>query len=244
MVKIYTASMSTKTELPVLDITVKNKKEDVFAPTWDMVWDWKNRKITKAIYTEMYYKRMRESYVRNRARWNEILNMDVVVFKCYCDSDDFCHRFLLADIFVKLGAVYMGEIRKEKKEESSLLEDLSAEGEVPLVEIYTSKLIIKTQQPSINVSSKGNPVFSPTYDMVVDLRDGKITEEQYINMYCELMQKSSQKHKKEWWDLLHKKEIVLKCYGEITAQHSPRFLLANILTQLGATYIGEIKGDR
>jgi uncharacterized protein YeaO (DUF488 family) len=53
---------------------------------------------------------MRLSYKENRKRWDELLNQDEVVLVCFCKAGDFCHRVLLAEILVKLGAEYKGEI--------------------------------------------------------------------------------------------------------------------------------------
>jgi len=74
-----------------------------------MVWDHKNKIISNEEYTKQYLERMRISYMHHRGKWNEILNMDDVTFICFCKRNSFCHRYILANIFVGLGAVYMGE---------------------------------------------------------------------------------------------------------------------------------------
>lgn len=108
MVRIFTSRLWTK--LPYrLDITVKSG-DKVFAPTWKMVSDYKSGRISEKEYVEQYYSLMRESYRTNRARWNEVLNSSIVIFCCYCPSGTFCHRYLLKDMFLKLGASYEGEI--------------------------------------------------------------------------------------------------------------------------------------
>jgi uncharacterized protein YeaO (DUF488 family) len=86
-----------------LDVSVKSG-DACFAPTWAMVIDWKKGKITNAQYTEMYYARMRESYRTNRSRWEEVLALPSVTLLCFCKKGTFCHRYLLADMLVKLGA--------------------------------------------------------------------------------------------------------------------------------------------
>ncbi|MFW5962556.1 MAG: DUF488 family protein [bacterium] len=95
-----------------LDITVKSgsKLGKVFAPSWDMVMGYKKGKISKDEYTKKYYERMRRSYVKETEKWNELLAKKEIVLCCYCKKGDFCHRLLLADILVKLGAVYEGEV--------------------------------------------------------------------------------------------------------------------------------------
>jgi uncharacterized protein YeaO (DUF488 family) len=92
-----------------LDITVKSG-DPCFAPSWSIVSNIKACNITEEEYTREYYRLMRISYVKNRARWNEALAMPRVTLLCYCRKGVFCHRKLLADILVKLGAEYKGEI--------------------------------------------------------------------------------------------------------------------------------------
>ena len=61
------------------------------------------------LFVDTYWKMMRVSY-KNNAIWKVILDSNKVVFTCSCQSNARCHRSILAKIFVKLGAVYMGEI--------------------------------------------------------------------------------------------------------------------------------------
>lgn len=100
--KVYTGHIGYH-GIDALDITVKSG-DPCFAPTWAMVMGWKKGEITDAQYTEMYYARMRESYRTNRSRWEEVLSHSSVTLLCYCPKGTFCHRYLLADILVKLGA--------------------------------------------------------------------------------------------------------------------------------------------
>ena len=95
-----------------LDITVKTGLQ-MFAPTWDMVMDYKNGKTTREQYSNLYYKKMRKSYKIYRPEWNWLLNQEEIVLVCFCKPGDFCHRVLLAEILVKLGAEYVGEIDKK-----------------------------------------------------------------------------------------------------------------------------------
>lgn len=95
-----------------LDITVKSG-DRTFAPTWDMVKYFKAGRLGWEQYKGMYHYRMRASYQKNRARWNEVLAMDEVVLVCYCETDDYCHRRLLKEYLVKCGA----EIEKEENNE-------------------------------------------------------------------------------------------------------------------------------
>ena len=92
-----------------LDTTVKSG-DKTFAPTWKMVMGHKEGGLSDQDYTDQYYAMMRESYRQNRQRWDEILAMNEVILACYCSAETFCHRYLLKDILVKLGAEYKGEI--------------------------------------------------------------------------------------------------------------------------------------
>ena len=53
---------------------------------------------------------MRLSYKNNRTEWDDFMKRDSVVLVCFCKTGTFCHRYLLANIFVKLGAEYLGDI--------------------------------------------------------------------------------------------------------------------------------------
>lgn len=92
-----------------LDITVKSG-DKTFAPTWDMVMGHKNGVISDEEYTQKYIELMRKSLKNNRSRWLEVMNMEKVVFCCYCKKGKFCHRILLAKMFEKNGANYVGEL--------------------------------------------------------------------------------------------------------------------------------------
>ncbi|MDD3653985.1 MAG: hypothetical protein PHO01_07355 [Desulfotomaculaceae bacterium] len=108
MLKVYT-SIYRYNGPNRLDITVKTG-DRIFAPTWKMVMQSKAGKLSQQEYAAMYYSLMRDSYVKNKQRWVEVLNMDQVVLVCFCPKETFCHRLLLADILTKLGAEYLGEI--------------------------------------------------------------------------------------------------------------------------------------
>lgn len=108
MVKIYTAQIRYSGPDRV-DTTVKSG-DKVFAPTWDMVMGHKNGTISDEEYIKKYVSLMRESLKKNKARWLEIMNMERVVLCCYCRKGNFCHRVLLAKMFEKNGAEYVGEL--------------------------------------------------------------------------------------------------------------------------------------
>jgi uncharacterized protein YeaO (DUF488 family) len=80
-----------------------------FAPSWDLVRDWKAAKVDESGYRSRYMAEMRASYRKNKGAWLNILKRDVVTFVCFEKAGEFCHRLILAAIFEKLGATYAGE---------------------------------------------------------------------------------------------------------------------------------------
>ena len=119
MLKIYTIqiavakSLKLTTDSRYLDITVKSG-DKAFAPTWKMVMGAREGKISQEEYTRQYYYLMRQSYCQNRGRWDEVLAMNEVILACYCRADSFCHRYLLRDMLMKRGAVYVREIKAHR----------------------------------------------------------------------------------------------------------------------------------
>ena len=109
--KVFTAQMSkiNRSNPEHMDITVKSGIK-MFAPTWDMVMGYKDGRISEEEYTEMYYNLMRQSYRTNREEWDKELSREKLVLFCYCKAGEFCHRLLLKDIFMKLGAEDGGEL--------------------------------------------------------------------------------------------------------------------------------------
>lgn len=100
--------------LPIVDVTVKSGIK-AFAPTWDIVMGVKQGKITQQQYTERYLNLMRRSYKANPVEWSMLVESTIpFLIGCYCNPDDFCHRFILADILQKLGGSYRGEITKDQ----------------------------------------------------------------------------------------------------------------------------------
>lgn len=66
----------------------------------DLVFEW---------YALLYVEEMRLSFKRRRSDWEALLSHDVVTICCYCSTARRCHRRLLAEILVRLGAEYRGE---------------------------------------------------------------------------------------------------------------------------------------
>lgn len=95
-----------------IDITSRSKDRlgNFFSPPWSLVDSFKKGLIGEKEYTDHYTHLMRVLYQRYKYPFDEILKKERVTFVCYCKKDNFCHRYILADIFVKLGAEYLGEI--------------------------------------------------------------------------------------------------------------------------------------
>ena len=99
--KIYTSTVQGYKGPDKLDITVKSG-DQVFAPTWRMVREYKAGKLSEEDYRLEYLKLMRVSFWNNQDRWLEVLQMPEVTLVCYCPAKNgklpFCHRYLLAEI--------------------------------------------------------------------------------------------------------------------------------------------------
>lgn len=108
-----------------------------------------------------------------------------------------------------------------------------------MLNVYTST--IRSSDPDrldITVKS-GDKVFAPTWDMVMGHKNGTLTDEQYTEMYRELMLKSWKNNRWRWNELLQQDRVVLTCF----CKHNTfchRVLLAKMLEKLGALYCGEI----
>jgi hypothetical protein len=123
MVKIWTAQYAYSGE-DRFNITIGANINTAFAPTWEIVTGLRNKIISEDEYTRRYLRLMRISYMHHRGEWNKILNMDEITFVCFCKANSFCHRYILANLFVGMGATYMGErkiIRRKKNENKSSL---------------------------------------------------------------------------------------------------------------------------
>lgn len=111
---IYTSRISYS-GIDRLDITRKSGTEGlIFAPSWQILGPRiKARKQGVFLPWEDYVcdftKEMRESYKNNKDRWKFYANVPMITLCCYCTDFNFCHRTLVANFLVKLGAEYKGE---------------------------------------------------------------------------------------------------------------------------------------
>jgi uncharacterized protein YeaO (DUF488 family) len=85
----------------------------------------------------------------------------------------------------------------------------------------------------------GNKAFAPTWDMVMNSKSGLLSPSGYTIKFNELMRRSQESHPEIWAELLDQEEVVLVCFcahGKFCHRH----LLAKILADHGATYMGEL----
>lgn len=58
----------------------------------------------------------------------------------------------------------------------------------------------------------GDKVFAPSWDIVSDVKSGKITEEQYSVVYRDMIRQSYRQNQSEWIKLIHKPKVAIACY--------------------------------
>lgn len=95
------------------DITVKGNDNlgHHFAPSWRIVMDVKKGNITERDY-ENIYTRIAHKALENARLMNELNELfpKKIVLVCFCKSNSFCHRYILARIMEEKGfGKYLGE---------------------------------------------------------------------------------------------------------------------------------------
>ncbi len=108
MLKVYTSTHADYHDSDRLDITSIQKT--IFSPSWNLVNLYKSGIIGEDVYRESYIEEMRKSYRNNRSIWEEYLSRDRITLVCHCQPGEFCHRIIAAELLVKCGAIYIGEI--------------------------------------------------------------------------------------------------------------------------------------
>lgn len=109
-----------------------------------------------------------------------------------------------------------------------------------MLQVYTSRLWTKSPYKLDITIKSGDKAFAPSWKMVMDYKNGVINEEEYTKQYYELMRKSYQSNRERWNELLSQDKVVLCCYC-VVGTFCHRYILAEILTKLGATYIGDVE---
>lgn len=83
------------------DVTRKTG-DTTFAPTWEMITQYKHGFLTDDEYTQLYYRQLKINLAKDPAAWDRLLGRDEVVLVCYCPAGQFCHRHLLKDLLRRL----------------------------------------------------------------------------------------------------------------------------------------------
>lgn len=117
--RVHTARVSYS-GLDRLDVTRKSAGPDgiPFAPSWSILGPalkLRRRQGARRLrsawpqYAADYTAEMRRSYRDQRAAWERLLARFEVTLVCYCTDPAHCHRTVLAEMLVRLGATYHGE---------------------------------------------------------------------------------------------------------------------------------------
>jgi len=109
---LYTVQLARIKGLPprtqVIDVSVQSSRPpwNTFAPTWELVKDLKEGRITENQYTERYIDLMRYRFKNvNKSVFYQLIEMAMngdVALVCYCPPETFCHRHLLKNILLKI----------------------------------------------------------------------------------------------------------------------------------------------
>lgn len=92
--------------------------------------------------------------------------------------------------------------------------------------------------PLINTTVKsGIPALAPSWDIVMGIKSGEITEAEYTKSYLELLAASVVKNPEVWRSLLEYEELAFSCYCS-KGKFCHRHLLATFFKEYG-----ESRGD-
>jgi uncharacterized protein YeaO (DUF488 family) len=81
------------------------------------------------------------------------------------------------------------------------------------MKIYTSTVYGYGGPDKLDITVKsGDPVFAPTWEMVMGYKSGKVSESEYTQAYTSLMRLSWQRHRDRWLEVLAMEEVTLVCY--------------------------------
>ncbi|MNO29231.1 hypothetical protein D3C76_191420 [compost metagenome] len=112
-----------------------------------------------------------------------------------------------------------------------------------MLKIYTSNIKYSkgdVDRYDITVKS-GDTCFSPTWDMLIKIKSGEISRQEYKKQYIEQMRKSKLENPEKWKKLIERERVVLVCYCP-SGVFCHRVLLAKMLEISGVgKYEGEIE---
>ena len=58
----------------------------------------------------------------------------------------------------------------------------------------------------------GDKIFAPSWEIVTDVKSGRITEEEYTTRYTALMRASYKSHKFHWLEQLKQEHLAIACF--------------------------------
>lgn len=99
------ARVGEKVSGKIVDITVKNNKNHILAPTWDIVMGLKEGRISWKDYEIAYLKLLKDRLETRSREFFEILNMaktEDIYLVCFCKDERFCHRRLALEFLKRL----------------------------------------------------------------------------------------------------------------------------------------------
>lgn len=106
----------------LIDITASGNKDHktigaLLAPPMELVTDYKKGSISKLTYRDIYNTRLRAMYSTNKNEFKKLfetmLRTNNVIFPCFCNAHEFCHRFLATKFILtynEFNFVYGGEL--------------------------------------------------------------------------------------------------------------------------------------
>jgi len=90
----------------VIDITVKNNRNHVLAPTWELVMGFKSGEISWEEYKEKYIALLNQRFKTRQKEFEVLIQMarsnETFWFVCFCRNENFCHRKLAKEFIEKL----------------------------------------------------------------------------------------------------------------------------------------------
>lgn len=123
------------------------------------------------------------------------------------------------------------------------------------MEVFTIQLAQRRVAYARNITvidttvKTGDPIFAPTWDIVMGHKRGEINDEEYRSQYMWLMSQSWQANPDKWQLMLHRTDpVALGCYcqpGVFCHRHLLNQLLNHLCRRQGIPYLyyGELLPD-
>ncbi len=92
----------------------------------------------------------------------------------------------------------------------------------------------------------GNDAFAPAWDMVMGIKQGRLSEDAYRQQYIDMMRESWAYRRLEWEKVLQMDQVALACYcsaGKFCHRHILKEILMKIQQQRGVEVVdgGEVE---